>query len=353
MPLNVSPGWTCTARSPTDTAGAAGWLAAGITTVDPARMSSGSGRWLTAASSGYAAASPSSRCAMPLNVSPGCTSTDTPEPVEGEVEGEGSGVEGSVVRASAGSRSTHPGRGKVVAVSAPPSAWVRRCSGRRSPMPFPRCPAFSPRSTTACPRLARCRPEAAARSGVSPRRARPRRCDGEPGRPPGPRRGALSDAAAMLIGAAGSGGRACAAVMVEVTVPVMIMNSSTDAVRCAQPRPRIRGRERPVSAAGISSTMAAAMITQAMVPMRTSAPMNNRPVSGPSNASHISPRDGTWSGSRSFPTVHSISGAPSSSSPNPTSPTIRVTRRLTVVILRPGRGRDQLDRCRAPSCGRC
>ena len=30
-----------------------------------------------------------------------------------------------MVRASAGSRSTHPGRGKVVAVSAPPSAWVR------------------------------------------------------------------------------------------------------------------------------------------------------------------------------------------------------------------------------------
>ena len=74
--------------------------------VEPARMSFGFDKWFTAAKAGNCAASPSSRRAIPLNVSPGTTGTSRSPEVSGRAGGAG-----AAVRASAGSCRIHPGRG--------------------------------------------------------------------------------------------------------------------------------------------------------------------------------------------------------------------------------------------------
>ena len=81
--------------------------------VEPARMSSGFDKWFTAANDGNCAASPNSRSAIPLNVSPGATGTSRSPEVSGRAEG-------AAVRASAGSCRIHPGRGEAVRGEAAP-----------------------------------------------------------------------------------------------------------------------------------------------------------------------------------------------------------------------------------------
>ena len=249
------------------------------------------------------------------------------------------------MRASAGSCRTHPGRGKLLAVRVPPSGCgLPTLRAMISPVRSPEPRVFSAIDQVVSPGctvwvgsgrpVRTVTPTGAAASelvAAAPTMAR-------------------STVAAALIGT-DSGGRVCAAAMFEPTAPVTIMNSSTDAVLCAHPIPLIRGRVRPARTAGISSTSAAIMTTQATAPIRTRAPMNNRPVSGPSRASQTSPSDGRWSGIRSLPTAHRITGAPTTNSRSPTSPTTMFTRRLMVIPLRRRCGQGQLARCRAPSAG--
>ena len=55
----------------------------GMRIVEPARMSSGFDKWFTAANAGNCAASPNSRSAIPLNVSPAATGTSRSPAVVG------------------------------------------------------------------------------------------------------------------------------------------------------------------------------------------------------------------------------------------------------------------------------
>ena len=105
--------------------------------VEPARMSSGFDKWFTAANAGNCAASPSSRSAIPLNVSPGATGTSRSPEVSGRAEG-------AAVRASAGSCRIHPGRGKLFAVRLPPSGCgLPTLSAMISPVRSPEPNVFS------------------------------------------------------------------------------------------------------------------------------------------------------------------------------------------------------------------